>query len=83
MLAMSLLALGGLDHTLESVSSALFAPELSANEIQAFLMREESAHVYKLCCSVALLFAKLPLMEVHKQSQQSYLFLHIYENLRL
>lgn len=82
MLAMSLLALGGPDHTLESVLSALFAPELSANEIQAFLMRKESAHVYKLCCSVALLFAKLPLVGVHKQSP-SYLLLHIYDNLPL
>lgn len=69
MLAMSLRALGGLDHTLaidRAVLSALCAPELCANEIQAFLIRKESAHVYRLC-SVAVLFAKFLLMGVHKQ----------------
>lgn len=33
--------------------SALFAPELGANELQAFLIGKESARVYNLCCSVA------------------------------
>lgn len=45
-----------------AVLSASFAPELSANEIQAFIFRKETARVYRLCCPVASLFAKLLLM---------------------
>lgn len=42
-----------------AVLLALFAPELSANRIQMFLIRKESALVYNLCCSVAEPLAKL------------------------
>lgn len=67
-----LLTVGGSDSELESVLLALFAPELSASEIQAFLMREESAHVYTLCRPVASLFAKPLFMGVHKHVQLIY-----------
>lgn len=50
-------------------------PELSANEIQAFLIRQQSALVYSLCCPVAWPFAKPLLTGVRKQSA-IYLFIY-------